>query len=131
MTYVSAAIAVRTAEEEQACRYWTARSRESTMSTGQYSAVDEPTQPVTTDPDEVAHHHRTTGSGVMTSSSSRGAGVYFQCAVLVVAVSSGHWIQRGRRSAEECCCSPCFVVVEHVATDLATLMTTMMYSNAV
>jgi len=62
------------------------------MSTGQYSTVDEPTQPVTTDPDEVAHH-QTTGSGVMTSSSSRGADFYSQCAVLVVAVSSGHWQQ--------------------------------------
>jgi len=39
--------------------------------------------PTETTPLEVAH--RTTGSG-MTSSSSRGAGFYFQCAVLVVAV---------------------------------------------
>jgi len=39
--------------------------------------------PTETTPLQVAH--RTTGSG-MTSSSSRGAGFYFQCAVLVVAV---------------------------------------------
>ena len=48
------------------------------MSTGQDSTFEDPTE---TTPDEVTH--QTTGSS-MTSSSSRGAAFYFQCATLVI-----------------------------------------------
>jgi len=53
------------------------------MSIGQNSTIEDPTDLTTTNPVEVVD--RTTGSA-MTSSSSRGAGFYFQCAVLVIGV---------------------------------------------
>jgi len=51
------------------------------MTTSQGSTFDDPTEIVTTAPIEIAH--QTTGSS-MTSSMPRGAGFYFQCAVVVM-----------------------------------------------
>ena len=53
----------------------------STMTSSQGSTFEDPTEIVTTTPVEIAH--QTTGSS-MTSSSSRGVGFYFQCAVVVI-----------------------------------------------
>ena len=53
----------------------------SMMGTGQGSTFEDPTQMMTTTPIEITN--QTTGSG-MTSSSSGGAGFYFQCAVAVI-----------------------------------------------
>ena len=51
------------------------------MATEQRSTFEDPTEIITTVPSEITHP--TTGSSV-TSSSSRGAGFYFQCAIIVI-----------------------------------------------